>query len=61
MQAVAWLVRPISDPFVRGREFFDVTVVLLTLFSLAGDAGHRVPGGALAAAGPRSASRWRPG
>jgi uncharacterized membrane protein len=36
MQAVAWLVRPISDPFVRGREFFDVTVVLLALFSLAG-------------------------
>ena len=36
MQAVAWLVRPISDPFVRGREFFDLTVVLLALFSLAG-------------------------
>jgi hypothetical protein len=35
MQAMAWLVRPISDPFVRGREFFDLTVVLLTLFSLA--------------------------
>src|SRR5690348_13684530 len=31
MQAVAWLVRPISDPAVRGREFFDVTVLLLTL------------------------------
>ena len=36
MQAVAWMVRPISDPAVRGREFFDVTVVLLALFSLAG-------------------------
>jgi uncharacterized membrane protein len=36
MQAGAWLVRPISDPFVRGREFFDVTVVMLALFSLAG-------------------------
>ena len=36
MQVVAWLVRPISNPFVRGREFFDVTVVLLVLFSLAG-------------------------
>jgi uncharacterized membrane protein len=36
MQAVAWLVRPISDPYVRGREFFDLTVVLLALFSLAG-------------------------
>jgi uncharacterized membrane protein len=36
MQAVAWVVRPISDPFVRGREFFDVTVLLLAAFSLAG-------------------------
>jgi uncharacterized membrane protein len=36
MQVVAWLVRPISNPFVRGREFFDLTVVLLVLFSLAG-------------------------
>src|SRR5215470_6761675 len=36
MQAVAWLVRPISDPYVRGREFFDVTVVLLALFAVAG-------------------------
>jgi hypothetical protein len=36
MQAVAWVVKPISDPFVRGREFFDVTVLLLVAFSLAG-------------------------
>ena len=36
MQAVAWLVRPISDPYVRGREFFDVTVVLLALCAIAG-------------------------
>jgi uncharacterized membrane protein len=36
MQAVAWFVRPISSPFVRGREFFDVTVVLLALFAIAG-------------------------
>jgi uncharacterized membrane protein len=36
MQAVAWLVRPIGDPYVRGREFFDVTVVLLALFTVAG-------------------------
>jgi uncharacterized membrane protein len=36
MQAVAWLVRPIGDPYVRGREFFDVTVVLLALFAVAG-------------------------
>ena len=36
MQAVAWVVKPISDPSVRGREFFDVTVLLLAAFSLAG-------------------------
>ena len=36
MQAVAWLVRPIHDPYIRGREFFDVTVVLLALFAVAG-------------------------
>ena len=36
MQAAAWLVRPISDPSLRGREFFDVTVLILALFSLAG-------------------------
>ncbi|MBO0814284.1 MAG: DUF2029 domain-containing protein [Actinobacteria bacterium] len=36
MQAVAWVVRPISDPSVRGRAFFDVTVLLLVAFSLAG-------------------------
>jgi uncharacterized membrane protein len=36
MQAVAWLVRPLSGPFVRGREFFDVTVLLLAAFALAG-------------------------
>jgi uncharacterized membrane protein len=35
MQAVAWVVRPISDPYLRGREFFDVTVVLLALFAIA--------------------------
>ena len=36
MQLAAWVVRPISDPFTRGREFFDVTIVLLTLFAIAG-------------------------
>src|SRR6266516_1625191 len=36
MQAVAWLVRPIHDPYIRGREFFDVTVLLLALFAVAG-------------------------
>ena len=35
MQAAAWVVSPISDAFIRGREFFDVTVVLLTLFAVA--------------------------
>jgi uncharacterized membrane protein len=35
MQAVAWLVRPISNPYIRGREFFDVTTVLLALFAVA--------------------------
>ena len=36
MQLGAWVVRPISDPFTRGREFFDVTILLLTLFAIAG-------------------------
>ncbi len=36
MQAVAWVVRPISDAYLRGREFFDVTVVLLALCVIAG-------------------------
>src|SRR5690348_16835408 len=36
MQAVAWVVRPISDPYVRGREFFDVTVLVLVLCTVAG-------------------------
>src|SRR6202035_3342321 len=33
---VTRVVRPISDPFVRGREFFDVTVLLLALCAVAG-------------------------
>jgi len=36
MQAVAWLVQPIRDPYIRGREFFDGTVILLALFAVAG-------------------------
>jgi uncharacterized membrane protein len=36
MQVVAWLVRPIGDPYTRGREFFDVTVLLLAVFAVAG-------------------------
>jgi uncharacterized membrane protein len=36
MQAVAWIVHPITDPYTRGREFFDVTALLLTLCAVAG-------------------------
>jgi uncharacterized membrane protein len=36
MQAVAWIVRPISNPYTRGREFFDATVLLLAIFAVAG-------------------------
>ena len=36
MQAAAWVVRPISDPTLRGREFFDVTVAGLVLCAIAG-------------------------
>jgi uncharacterized membrane protein len=36
MQAAAWVVRPITDPFTRGREFFDVTVAGLVLCALIG-------------------------
>ncbi len=36
MQLAAWVVRPISDPYTRGREFFDVTIALLTAFAIAG-------------------------
>ena len=35
MQAAAWLVRNVS-PAIRGREFFDVTVVLLAVCAVAG-------------------------
>jgi len=35
MQVVAWLVRNVS-PVIRGREFFDVTVVLLAVCAVAG-------------------------
>jgi uncharacterized membrane protein len=36
MQVVAWVVRPIANPYTRGREFFDVTVALLAIFAVAG-------------------------
>jgi uncharacterized membrane protein len=35
MQAAAWVVRPVSDAALRGREFFDVSVALLVLFAVA--------------------------
>ncbi len=35
MQAAAWLVRNVN-PAIRGREFFDVTVVLLAVCAVAG-------------------------
>ena len=36
MQAAAWLVHPIADPYTRGRGFFDITVVLLVICAVAG-------------------------
>jgi len=36
MQVAAWLVHPITNPFVRGREFFDVTILLLSIFFVLG-------------------------
>jgi uncharacterized membrane protein len=50
MQAVAWLVHPIADPYTRGREFFDVTVILLVICAVAGVLATAY------AAGPRR--RW---
>ncbi|MGO8979150.1 MAG: glycosyltransferase family 87 protein [Streptosporangiaceae bacterium] len=35
MQAVAWLVRPISNAADRGLQFFDLTALMLAAFSLA--------------------------
>ena len=42
MQAAAWLVRSIADPYVRGREFFDVTVILPGDLRGRRGGGHRV-------------------
>src|SRR5690242_18941501 len=36
MQAVARVVRPISDPSIRGQESFDVNVLLMVAFSVPG-------------------------
>jgi uncharacterized membrane protein len=35
MQAAAWLVRPVSDPYLRGQAFFDVTLVILAAAAVA--------------------------
>lgn len=36
MQFAAWVVRPITDVYTRGREFFDVTVGLLIVCAIVG-------------------------
>jgi uncharacterized membrane protein len=36
MQAAAWLVRSVPNPFARGLDYFDVTVALLSVFLAAG-------------------------
>ncbi|HKB30449.1 MAG TPA: glycosyltransferase 87 family protein [Streptosporangiaceae bacterium] len=36
MQAAAWLVHPIADPFARGQRFFDVTVAGLAVCAIVG-------------------------
>ncbi|HUK70299.1 MAG TPA: glycosyltransferase 87 family protein [Streptosporangiaceae bacterium] len=36
MQAAAWVVRSISDPFARGQRFFDVTVAGLAVCAIVG-------------------------
>lgn len=36
MQVAAWLVRSVTDPFARGKDFYNVTVVLLSVCLIAG-------------------------
>jgi uncharacterized membrane protein len=36
MQLAAWLVHSVTDPFARGKDFYDVTVVLLSACLIAG-------------------------
>ena len=36
MQVASWLVRSVADPFARGKDFYDVTVVLLSLCLIVG-------------------------
>jgi hypothetical protein len=36
MEAAAWVVRPVAGADIKGRDFYDVTVALLSLFLVAG-------------------------
>jgi uncharacterized membrane protein len=36
MQAAAWLARPVTGTYARGRAFYDITSVILVLFAIAG-------------------------
>jgi uncharacterized membrane protein len=36
MQLAAWLVRSVTDPFARGRDFYYVTILMLSLCLIAG-------------------------
>ena len=36
MQAAAWMVHAVSDPYARGKDFYDVSVLLLAVCLIAG-------------------------
>jgi hypothetical protein len=36
MQAAAWMVHSVADPYARGKDFYDVTVLLLAVCLIAG-------------------------
>ncbi len=36
MEAAAWVVKPVTDPAARGRDFYDVTVALLSVSLVVG-------------------------
>jgi uncharacterized membrane protein len=36
MQVAAWLTRPVTGAFTRGRAFYDITTVILVIFAIAG-------------------------
>jgi uncharacterized membrane protein len=54
MQAGAWLVHSVADPFTRGKDFYLVTVVMLSVCLLAG-----VLATAYTASPQRSGRGWR--